>query len=104
MRQVAGAAETDDDPDDAVLEPDVDRAGVDGLADVERLRGVDDAVVAAVEGRPDGEPDPAALAEPPPLEVSARTVTTSRTRTRAAEPMSSRRRRQYTAGGWDPTG
>lgn len=40
----------------------------------------------------------------PPLEVSASIVTASRTTTSASVPIRSSLRRQYTDGGWDPTG
>ena len=59
---------------------------------------------AVVDALGEGEPVPPADFDPPSFEVRAWTVTTSSTRTSTIEPVRMRRRRQYTEGGWDPTG
>jgi hypothetical protein len=53
------------------------------------------------EGVTDG-PAPAAVLLPP--DVAVLTVRTMRTSSRTTEPNTNSRRRQYTEGGWDPTG
>jgi hypothetical protein len=86
---------------EAVDERDPDRGDVLGRAELRLDAGAD----RVVDGVTDGVTEPSApAAVVPSLPVAALIVRTSSTRSRTTDPITNSRRRQYTDGGWDPTG